>query len=115
VAFNAWHWIDPHLRYAKPHELLRPGGVMVVGGCQWAQPAGAERFWTDVQADYRAVGYEGDPPPPPEQIGTQHFPTEAGALPAWPPNPARTRSARLAAPASSPGCATGLSRRAGLS
>jgi hypothetical protein len=64
---------------------------MVVGGCQWAQPAGAERFWTDVQADYRAVGYEGDPPPPPEQIGPQHFPTEAGALPTWPPNPARTR------------------------
>jgi SAM-dependent methyltransferase len=80
VAFNALHWIDPHLRYAKPHELLRPGGVMVVGGCQWAQPAGAERFWTDVQADYRAVGYEGDPPPPPEQIGPQHFPTEAGAF-----------------------------------
>ena len=53
---------------------------MVVGGCQWAQPAGAERFWTDVQADYRAVGYEGDPPPPPEQIGPQHFPTEAGAF-----------------------------------
>lgn len=36
VAFNALHWIDPHLRYAKPHELLRPGwrhgrGRMPVG------------------------------------------------------------------------------------
>jgi hypothetical protein len=30
--------------------------------------------------DYRAVGYAGDPPPPPEQIGPWHFPAEAGAF-----------------------------------
>jgi hypothetical protein len=33
-----------------------------------------------VQEDYRAVGFEGSPPPPPEQIGLQHFPPEAGSL-----------------------------------
>jgi hypothetical protein len=32
---------------------------------------------TDVQQDYRAVGFEGEPPPPPEQIGPRHFPAEA--------------------------------------
>jgi hypothetical protein len=53
---------------------------MVVAGCQWARPADAGVFWTDVQADYRAVGYEGDPPPPPEQIGPWHFPPEARPL-----------------------------------
>jgi hypothetical protein len=33
-----------------------------------------------VQEDYQAVGFEGDPPPPPEQIGPRHFPPEAESL-----------------------------------
>lgn len=80
VAVSSLHWIDPQLRYAKPYALLRPGGAMAVAGCQWAQPADAGRFWTDVQADYHAVGYAGDPPPPPEQISPWHFPPEAVSL-----------------------------------
>jgi SAM-dependent methyltransferase len=80
VAVNSLHWIDPELRYAKPYELLRPGGALAVAGCLWARPADGGRFWTDVQEDYRAVGYEGSPPPAPEQIGPRHFPPEAGDL-----------------------------------
>src|SRR5262249_49358539 len=80
VAVNSLHWIDPQLRYAKPHGLLRSGGAMAVSGCMRAQPADAGRFWTDVQTDYRAVGYEGDPPPPPEQLSPWHFPREAWSL-----------------------------------
>jgi SAM-dependent methyltransferase len=80
VAFNSLHWIDPGLRYAKPFGLLEAGAALVMAGCMWAQPPNAERFWIDVQQDYRAVGYEGDPPPPPEQIGPRHFPAEAGAF-----------------------------------
>jgi SAM-dependent methyltransferase len=80
VAVNSLHWIDPQLRYAKPYELLRPGGAMAVAGCLWAQPADAGRFWTDVQEDYRTVGFEGSPPPPPEQIGVRHLAAEAGSL-----------------------------------
>lgn len=80
VAVSSLHWIDPQLRYAKPYSLLRTRGTMVVAGCLRAQPADAGRFWTDVQADYRAVGYEGDPPPPPEQISPWHFPCEARGL-----------------------------------
>jgi SAM-dependent methyltransferase len=79
VAVNSLHWIDPQLRYAKPARLLAPGAFMAVGGCHWARPASAGAFWTDVQQDYRAVGYEGDPPPPPEEIRFWHFPAEAGA------------------------------------
>ena len=80
VAVNSLHWIDPRLRYAKPHELLRPGGAMALAGCMWARPADAGPFWTEVQADYRAVGFEGDPPPAPGQIGPRHFPREAWSL-----------------------------------
>ena len=77
VAVNCLHWVDPELRYAKPHGLLRPGGAMVVAGCHWARPADAGRFWSDVQEDYRAAGMPGIPPPPPEQIGSQHLPPAA--------------------------------------
>ena len=80
VAANSLHWIDPQLRYRKPYELLRSRGAMAVIGCLWARPADAEAFWTDVQEDYRAAGYDGSPPPPPGQIGPQHFPPEAGHL-----------------------------------
>jgi SAM-dependent methyltransferase len=80
VAVNSLHWIDPQLRYAKSYRLLRSGGAMAVAGCQWARPAGAGRFWTDVQADYRAVGFEGNPSPPPDQIASPRFPPEAEGL-----------------------------------
>ena len=80
VAVNSLHWIDPQLRYSKPYRLLRPGGAMAVAGCRWARPLGAEPFWADVEEDYRAVGFEGSPPPPPEQIGPQHFPPAARGL-----------------------------------
>ena len=80
VAVNSLHWIDPQLRFSKPYALLRPGGVMAVAGCSWALPADAGRFWTEAQADYRAVGYAGDPPPPPDEISPWRFPPEAQAL-----------------------------------
>jgi hypothetical protein len=53
---------------------------MAVAGCQWARPADAERFWTNVQEDYQAVGFEGSPPPTPEQIDLQGFPPEAAGF-----------------------------------
>jgi SAM-dependent methyltransferase len=77
VAINCLHWIDPAVRYAKPAGILKPHGAMVVGGWSWARPEDAGAFWTDVQQDYRAVGFAGSPPPPPAQIGPWHFPAEA--------------------------------------
>lgn len=78
VAVSALHWVDPGVRYAKPYQLLRPGGTLAVAGCLWARPDNAGSFWTEVQADYRAVGYEGSPPPAAQRIGPQHLPAEAG-------------------------------------
>ena len=133
VAVNCLHWIDPELRYAKPHGLLRPGGAMVVAGCLWARPADAGRFWFDVQEDYRAAGMEGTPPPPPEQIGSQHLPpgaaryfTEVAACVTpsssasapgttsrtWAPSRARKPSASPSAPSSSPASGTAWSHSA---
>lgn len=80
VAVNSLHWVDPRFRYAKASGLLAPGAAMVIAGCLWARPADAERFWMDVQQDYRAVGYPGDPSPPPGQIGPRHLPAEAAAF-----------------------------------
>jgi SAM-dependent methyltransferase len=77
AAFNALHWVAAEVRYAKPAALLAPGGALVVAGCHWARPVNAESFWYDVQADYRAVGYAGSAPPPPEAIAPEHLPPEA--------------------------------------
>lgn len=80
IAVNMLHWIDPAVRYAKPASLLEPGGAMAVVSCAWARPldeADREPFWAGVQEDYRAVGFAGSPPPPPERIGAWHFPAEA--------------------------------------
>jgi SAM-dependent methyltransferase len=79
AAFNSLHWIDPDVRYRKPADLLRAGGLMVVGAVQWATAPDAERFWADVQEDYRAVGFDGGPPPPPDAIQPWRFPPDAAA------------------------------------
>ena len=79
TAFNALHWIDPGVRYAKPAAILARGGVMAAGSCRRARPADAEPSWSEVQQDYQAMGAAGEPPPPPGQIGKRHFPDEAQA------------------------------------
>jgi SAM-dependent methyltransferase len=80
VACNSLHWVDPAVRYARPAGLLRDGGHLVVAGSKWATAPDAERFWADVQEDYRAVGFAGGPPPPPEAIQPWHLPPGAGAF-----------------------------------
>ena len=58
VAVNSLHWVDPEVRYAKPHELLRPGCVMIVASCPWGAACGRRTVLAGVQDDYRAVAYE---------------------------------------------------------
>jgi SAM-dependent methyltransferase len=77
VAVNSLHWIDPGARYAKPDRLLVPGGFFAVASCRWTRPADADPFFFDVEDDYRAVGYVGDPPPEPAAIDAWHLPAEA--------------------------------------
>lgn len=74
VVCNALHWIDTGVRYAKPAALLRPGSVFAIISSQWVHPVDADPFWTDVQEDYQAVGFDGSPPPPPDQVEPWHLP-----------------------------------------
>jgi SAM-dependent methyltransferase len=80
VAFTAFHWIAPDVRYAKPAALLRPGGALGVVATHHVLPADADPVWAKVQRDYEAViepGYGGGPPGPPE--GAPDLRKEMGA------------------------------------
>ena len=69
VAFAAFHWIAPELRYAKPVRLLRPGGALAVVHGPHVLPEDGDPFFAEVQEDYDAVVPHPDnrPPPPPEE------------------------------------------------
>jgi SAM-dependent methyltransferase len=83
VAFAAFHWIAPELRYAKPARLLRPGGALMVIHGSHVLPEDGDPFFAEVQEDYDAVVPHPDnrPPPPPEEAQgwTQDF-RASGAL-----------------------------------
>jgi SAM-dependent methyltransferase len=70
VAFTAFHWIAPELRYSKPARLLRPGGALGVLAGVHVLPADGDPFFAEVQDDYDAVVPHPDnrAPSPPEEI-----------------------------------------------
>jgi SAM-dependent methyltransferase len=70
VAFTAFHWVDPELRYEKSARLLRAGGSLAVAGSLHVQRPGGDTFWAEVQEDYDAVSpsEENRPPPLPDEI-----------------------------------------------
>jgi SAM-dependent methyltransferase len=55
VAFSAFHWIAPDLRYAKAAELLRERGKLAVVSVAHVLPRDGDPFFVDVQEDYDAV------------------------------------------------------------
>ncbi len=72
VAFTAFHWIDPELRYEKSARLLRDGGALAVVATHHVLPEDGDDFFVDVQDDYVALRAtpEADegPPPPPDDV-----------------------------------------------
>jgi cyclopropane fatty-acyl-phospholipid synthase-like methyltransferase len=55
VAFTAFHWIDPAVRYEKPARLLREDGALAVVATHHVRTEDGEPFWTEMQEDYDAV------------------------------------------------------------
>jgi len=83
VAFTAFHWIAPELRYTKTARLLRPGGALALVSSQHVLAGGAgDDFWLEVQEDYEAVVPHPDnaPPPAPEQVGDWREQIEVSGL-----------------------------------
>jgi SAM-dependent methyltransferase len=70
VAFTAFHWVDPEVKFEKPARLLRPGRALAVAETQHVLLEGGDPFWTEVQADYDAVvpSDRNRPPPRPEEV-----------------------------------------------
>ncbi len=65
VAFTAFHWIDPDVRYARTADVLRPGGHLGVLETKHVAAEGGDPFWLEVQDDYVAAGAALEPSPPP--------------------------------------------------
>jgi len=55
VAFTAFHWIDPEVRYARTASLLDDTGVLAVVSTQHVLPPDGDAFFVEVQEDYEAV------------------------------------------------------------
>jgi SAM-dependent methyltransferase len=68
VAFTAFHWIPPGLRYTTSAAVLREGGALAVSMIHHVRPEDADPFFAASQADYDAVGEGGSPPGPPEAV-----------------------------------------------
>jgi SAM-dependent methyltransferase len=55
VAFSAFHWLAPELRYRKAAELLREHGRLAVVSVAHVLPPAGDPFFVEVQEDYEAV------------------------------------------------------------
>lgn len=55
VAFTAFHWITPEVRYVKPASLLRERGRLAVVSTYHVLPRDGDDFFIEVQKDYEAV------------------------------------------------------------
>lgn len=71
VAFTAFHWIDPGVRFEKTARLLSGGGALAVVATQHVMSAGGDCFFAEVQEDYDAIvpDDENRPPPSPDCVG----------------------------------------------
>ena len=59
VSFNAFHWLDPDVKFAKTASVLRPGGALCVFGSGFVVHDEADPRWIELFEDEAAtVGFE---------------------------------------------------------
>ncbi len=68
IAFTAFHWLPPEVRYVKSAEVLREGGRLAVAMVHHVLPDDADPFFVEVQADYEEASPGGEPPGPPDSV-----------------------------------------------
>src|SRR5262249_7571585 len=70
VAFTAFHWIDPEVRFARAARLIRERGALGVVQTHPVRPGGGDPFGPEIQDVYDEVVPRPDngPPPLPEEI-----------------------------------------------
>lgn len=79
-AANAWHWLEPSVRWSKAAAALRPRGHLAIFGASHAFPEGFDPFFTDIQSVYREIGEGlGTWPPPPPQLSNDALVSQAEA------------------------------------
>ncbi len=71
VAFTAFHWLDPNVRYEKTAGVLDDGGALSIVDTRHVWPEGGDPFWAEVQEDYDAVAPDpnDEAPPRPDAVG----------------------------------------------
>jgi SAM-dependent methyltransferase len=69
-AATSWHWLDPHLRYAKAAQVLRPAGILAFTTGGHVFPPGFDTYFGEIQNCYEAIGEArlAWPPPAPEEM-----------------------------------------------
>ena len=60
VSASAFHWLDPHVRFAKSAQALRPGGSLAIVHAHHVR-GGTPGFFEDTQPYYMKWGLSDDP------------------------------------------------------
>jgi SAM-dependent methyltransferase len=82
-AAQAWHWLDPDVRYQKAAEVLMPGGWLVILDVEHAFPKDTDPFFFEIQKVYDEITVEKPshehvwPPPLPEEVADMREEFEA--------------------------------------
>lgn len=77
VAFTAFHWVDPNLRYARSANALRDAGKLAIVATKHVLPVDGDPFWVEVQEDYETIDEPAETPPHPEQVADMSAEIEA--------------------------------------
>ncbi len=82
-AANAWHWLDPELRYQRASQALRPHGYLAFWNAVHVLPEDGDPFFVDIQDIYDEIGEAptgGAVIPRPAELADQRHEIEASGL-----------------------------------